>query len=244
MPLSAHWRNSSVDHCRDLLTGPPATSHAREAILKSNLVTTLPFINPQLPVSKLLFTVQETLMVWFCGRSHSPTWKGVGWPSAPSVALLTHDLFSLTGMLPTFSVPLILYNPDMTYAGWSQHSPTSIGSFSSRCQKKKKQSHWCLCLRLDSWDRIWINLGQTDPPALLSCDGSKLQIWQLSDLSTIYRIIRSFSVKPSLTSKSNLNTPSSMFLLYLVHTPSEHLSLICLLSIYMSVSHPGYIYLD
>lgn len=174
MPLSAHWRNSSVDHCRDLLTGPPATSHAREAILKSNLVTTLPFINPQLPMSKLLFTIHETLMVWFWGRSHSPMWKGVGWPLAPSVPLLSRGLSSLPGMLPTLPIPLILYNPDMTYTGWPQHSHMSIGSFSSRCKKP----HQCLYLRLDSWDRepgsIWISLGQTDPPGLLCCDGSEL----------------------------------------------------------------------
>lgn len=141
MPLSAHWRNSSVDHCRDLLTGPPATSHAREAILKSNLVITLPFINPQLPMSKLLFTIHETLMVWFWGRSHSPMWKGVGWPLAPSVPLLTRGLSSLPGMLPTLPIPLILYNPDMTHTGWPQHSRMSIGSFSSRCKKKKTKQN-------------------------------------------------------------------------------------------------------
>lgn len=173
-------------------------------------------------MSKLLFTIHETLMVWFWGRSHSPMWKGVGWPLAPSVPLLTRGLSSLPGMLPTLPIPLILYNPDMTYTGWPQHSRMSIGSFSSRCKKKQNKTHRCLYLRLDSWDRepgsIWISLGQTDPPGLLCCDGSELPPPQA----------RSFSVKPSLTSKGNLNTPSSVFLLCLVHTPSEHLSLICL----------------
>ena len=91
--------------------------------------------------------------------------------------------------------------------------------FQLRVQKK---SHQCLYLRLDYWDRepgsIWISLGQTDPPGLLSCDGSELPPPQA----------RSFSVKPLLISKGHLNTPSSVFLLCLVYTPSEPLSLICL----------------
>lgn len=37
----------------------------------------------------------------------------------------------------------------------------------------------------------------------------------------------SFSVKPSLTSKGNLNTPSPLFLLCLVHTPLQQPSLMC-----------------
>ena len=192
-------------------------------------------------MSKLLFTVQETLMVRFCGCSHSPTWKGVGWLRAPSVALLTHDLSSLTGMLPTFSVPLIFYNPDMTYAGWSQHSPTSLGSFSSRCQKKIKT------ISLVSLPQIRFLRQNLDQ---FGSDRSpwSAQLWwvRITDLAIVrsfynlqnYQIFLCETILDfqEQLKHSFLHVPAVSGT-YSIRTPIPHMSL----SIYMSVSHPGYI---